>query len=229
MALTRVQAAPKASGTNLVMTFTTPPAVGSAVVVAAVCWGGALPSTCTDNRGHTYTLVTTASNSNPRLGIWFCERVTTTGTPFTVTATTSGGYGTAIEVGGLPVGGTIAVDQFVTATGSSATPSSGLTPALTNADAFGVLVLSMNASLSSLVVDAVTPVWTQDLEDLTFGLATGEVDSRALTGGAGVQQSGGWTANASANWVAALAVFGAVAAPPPAGVEHAFAFIGVPV
>ena len=208
MAITRVQAAPKGTGNPNNITFTTPPAVGSGIIVSIIAWNGTIgAAACTDNRGNSYTRAITVANGAPQVGIYYCPRVLTTGAPFTITFTGAGSYATAIEVSGLAAGEMLAVDRTATSTGTSATPSTGTTAALTGADDLAVIVLSHNTSLSSLVVETVSPPWVQDVEDLTGGYATGESDSRSLTALAGTTQSGSWVCSASSQWAAAIAVF----------------------
>src|SRR5262245_16650586 len=214
MALTRVQAIPEAKGNSSTITLTgfpSAPTVGNAIVVPLLYWGGATSgaTSCSDNQGNTYAAATTLlSNSNAKLIIYYCSRITATGTPFTITITGGSYYvATAIEVTGLS-GNDLVVDAAATASGNSTTPATGSTAALSANDAFLLAGYAYDISLSSSVVQSVTPAWFEEIEDLSWSWAVGEADTRSLTTASGTTQSCTWTlSGSSASWVAALVAF----------------------
>src|SRR5262245_33058433 len=179
MSLTRVQTAPKASGQPATITFSTPPTVGNAIIVASIAWGASAPApSATDNRGNTYTSVLAVANGSPRVAFLYCPKIVATGAPFTITLNYTGQYATAIEVTGLG-SDSLLLDQTASQSSggsSSTTPSTGVTPPITGTDAFAVIAHSLNSSEASITVGAATPAWTQDLEDLSWSWAAGEID-----------------------------------------------------
>lgn len=224
MALTRVQVAPGTSvgGNTSVasVTFTTTPIVGNAIVVPVIFWSAYSNAlTCTDTQGNTYTLVVqSAANVGASVAIFSCNAITATGSPFTVTvhAPTTASYFTftAVEVHDLT-----ALDKTASSTGSSAAPTTGSTAPLgTPSDAIAFIACSVAANMASLTVQALTPPWLQEIQQLSFSShAAGESDDRILYGVGGTTQSGNWTLAPSGTpaWSAAIAVFTGVAAPPP--------------
>ena len=216
--LYRVQATPKGSSSTppVNVTFGTPPALGNGLIVALICWTGAAPVSCVDNRGagvNTYSLATTRVNG-ATVSIFYCAKINATGAPFTITVTSAANWNQAIaiEVGG--VGGGLTLDQVVTAIGTSNAPASGATAALTTAaDSFQVGVFATTAAQSSIVVGTAGGAWTQEFEDLTSSFCPGEVDSRLVAGATGTTPAISWAISGSVAWATALAAFKAL--PPP--------------
>ena len=216
MALTRVQGTGRVSASasaSVALTFATPPTVGNGVVVLAARYQAAGPAiTATDNRGNTYAQAV-AVGPNPVGGtIQYCAKVTTAAAPFTVTLTFAGaltGYweAAAVEVSGVGSTG-LAVDQTASQNATSAAPSSGATPALTASEVLLAGVHAIGANQASLVVQVVSPTWTEEFENLNYSATVaGEGDSRIVTGAAGTTPGISWTASASGTWGAALAAF----------------------
>lgn len=231
--LTRVQATGKVTADSalaVALTFATPPTVGNAVVVPLSLYNTVtVPASCVDNRGNTYTLAKLDAALSPaRAAIYYCPKITTSAAPFTITVTWSAtGYfaATAIEVGGVGAG--LVLDQTATSGATSGTTlTTGTTPALTAAEALLVAVCGINAAAAAIAVESVSPVWTQELEELSFSHAVGEADSRIVTGGLGAPASCSWTRPAGANaWTAVLAAFKSGALPT---VERVDSFIWGP-
>jgi hypothetical protein len=215
MALSRVQVTPKVSGTGTAtLTFSTPPSVGNAIAVLLSLWAADQPPGATDNYGNAYQGIVWQANGNPRIAILVCPTIRATGASFTmtvVTGTAGVAYyaGAAVEVTGL-AGGLFRLDQAASGTGSSATPATGTTAALTGSDVFSVAVFAFGAGLASITVDSVSPAWTQEYEELPFTNVPGEGDSRARSSAVGTTESCGWTCNTSGAWAAAVAAFRAV-------------------
>lgn len=213
MALTRVQAAPKALGNPCNITFPAPPTVGNGLVVAVVAYGSNPANvTCVDNCGNAYWLSASRTQSNPHVALYHCEKIVGTGAPFTITVTGISCFATAIEVAGLGTD-SLVIEKSATQIGTSVTPSTGTTAALTVADVFMVIATSGAAVISSITVETVSPSWVQEAEDTAFLWASGEVDSRELTGVSGTTQSGSWTQNTSGAWVGVIVAYKAGASP----------------
>jgi hypothetical protein len=228
MALTRVQSTGRvtANTTTYTLTFATPPALGSGLLLAAIHYGGALPPTAvTDNRGHTYTRVVQYQNGSSA-AIFLCPAVTGTGAPFTLTVNQGGardGCAVAMEISGGP----LSVEAFTGATGTSTTPATGATAALTAAEVCLLAVHVINTTQGSITVEAVSPVWLQEFEDLSFARIPGEADSRLVTGALASTPSCSWTDTAASTWAAVIAAFSGGAA--PAAVPTAQPFIWGPL
>jgi hypothetical protein len=214
MALTRVQATAKIyyTGTTHILGMSTLPTVGNGLIVLINGWrsgaSSALPTTCTDNRGNTYTLVGTRSNSNAVTGVFVCAKVIASAAPFNLTVTCSLALDSVhqvIEVSGVGAG--LAVDQSVGATGSSTTPATGAAPALTAAETFQVAIHSIASSQGSITIGASTPTWTDEFEELSSGYIAGEAVSRLVSSGAGTTPSASWTDITAAVWSAMLVAF----------------------
>jgi hypothetical protein len=226
MPFTRVQATGKViadSTLSVAATFASPPTVGNAIVVPAVLWGGPAPA-CADNRGNTYSLAIGQVNVSPRVAIFYCAQIATSAAPFTITLSSSpSNYWVvcAVEIGGLG-GGPLLLDQTTSATGGSATPSTGATAALTANGDLLVAVYSVSGSEASITVESVSPAWTQEAEELSFAHAVGESDTRILTAGLGASASCTWTVPVSTGFAAAIAAFKASA------VETAQPFVILP-
>jgi hypothetical protein len=217
MALTRVQATPKANGgavSSLAVTFGTQPVVGNGIAVTLLCGQGTPPpaSSVTDNRGNTYLLALTQGlpTVQTALAVYYCPKITATGTPFTITAAFGGGRDAvllAVEVGGLGAN-SLAVDQTAGAGGTSAAPATGATAALTADEVFLVSALSTNNYAGAYNVESVSPAWTEEVEHVTFSAQSGEVDTRIRTGVVGTTQSCSWVAaGGSVLWGAGLVAF----------------------
>lgn len=205
MAITKVQVTPKnslASGTSNAVTFASPPTVGNSIIVVSIC-GVGTSSTCTDNRGNTYTLV--KSRTEPAIPVivdMFLAPVTTTGSPFTVTCT--GANSSRILVA-YEIGGTLAVDQSAASNTSGTTAVSGTTPAIVASDVFQVAVLGTNSSINTVAV--ASPVWTEDAEEVSVTFAKGESDSRIVTSATGTTPSASWSLNGASFYAAIIVAF----------------------
>jgi hypothetical protein len=188
------------------MTFATPPTVGNAIVVPFVMYSVAVP-TCTDSSGNSYQLVAIKRNGTGAAGVFASRKVAATGSPFTVTI--SGGLdyeACAIEVGGVV--NSLIVDQTTGQTGTSAAPSTGSTTGLSSANVFVVAVAALQANQTAITVEAVTPTWTQELENFNYtATVAGEADSRALTGVQSTPQSCSWTNSTTSAWSAVIVAF----------------------
>lgn len=239
MALARVQATAKVTSSNtatVAIPFTTPPALGSAVIVLVNFWRspgpGPVPNTCTDTRGNTYTLATFQHYSGQAAvtGIFCCPSVTATGAPFTITVTHTSGAGAywvaqAVEYSGVGAG--LVLDRVAGAFGSSSTPATGATAALTGADVVQAASMAIQQSHSFITVGAATPTWTQEFEELASTNIAGEANTRLVSGATGTTPSCGWTTSAVWPWAAAIAVFKVPAALSAA--EQVQTFLVLPV
>jgi hypothetical protein len=213
MALTRVQATPGpyiGSGTAPTRTFTTPPTVGNAIVVAVLSISR-MTTGVTDNKGNAYTLANSWTNAGAQnVAIYYCPAITATGATFTLTATfalSTFNFIVAVEVGGVGAGLTVDQSAGQTIFGAT-TPSTGSTAAVIGAEHFLITGFATGTAQSSITVQSVSPSWTQEAENLTGTTAVaGEIDSRILTGAAGTTQSGSWTTSTNATYVAGLVAF----------------------
>jgi len=210
--MTRVQATPKTYADNLasiVITFSTLPTVGNSIVVPIVAWGGTgfNPSGCTDNRGNTYQQAVISTNFNIKAVVYYCSKVINSTAPFTITVTPlTSTYmtGSAIEFSGE-----LAIDQISSGISPSpdAVPTSGATPPLTVAESLLIAAVGCNTSKGSIIAEVLTPIWTQELEELSNTHAVGETNSRIITNAVGATPSGKWTLSAGDSWAAAIAAF----------------------
>ena len=234
MAYTRVQGTAKvsASGTTTTLpAFGTLPTVGNGLIVCCSLYYNSPPSSIQDTRGNPYTLAKFQGASSGSVAIYYCAKILVSAAPFTITLThPSNQYfvASAIEIGG--VGDGLILDKAVSATGTSAAPSSGTTAALTAAEVFLVAALQLSTSQSFITVQALVPAWTQEYEELAPTNTVGEADSRLLTGALGSTVSATWALSGSGNWTAALAAFkGSGGGGGGGGAEHAHTFVGGPV
>jgi hypothetical protein len=227
MALTRVQATPKATAIatpSVAVTFGTPPTVGNGIVVGITYTTSSAPSGgCTDNRSNTYTLARSqgSTSSGNCVAIYVCAAITATGAPFIVTITHATGkswLAVALEVAG--VGSGLAVDRSVVSSVAVGNPSTGPTGALTAAEVFVVAGAAIGAASSSITVEVVSPTWTEHAEAVASTPVTGELDSRVLTGALGTTTSATWTLGGGAAYAeTALVAFKATAAAAVPGVQ----------
>jgi len=228
--ITRIQATTKGTAfAQAVSTpaFTVPPTLGNAIIVPVTLRGSAsfATATCTDTYGNSYARATTAlqtAGTDTACAIYYCDTVVATGAGFVVTVAGIGGSSScticAIEVNpGTSLG--LGLDQTATGIGTSTTPATAATAPLTAAEVFVVAVHVHETNQASITVEAVTPSWTQEFEQLSSG--PGEADSRRLTGVAGTTTSVSWTLPTTGNWAAALAAFRAVTTAPPTRVTQA--------
>lgn len=210
---TRVQVTPHAQAlatTTVSMTFSSPPTVGNAIVVAFIYYAlGGNTTTCADNRGNTYSSSGANTSGNIGVKIFHCSNVTTSGTPFivTITANTATYFeASAIEVGST--GGNLVVDKTTGSGSGTTTIGTGSTAALTNADVFIVSGFSVTSNQSSITVESVSPSWTQEFEQLSYSTSVaGEIDSRSRTGVSGTTQSCSWTVTTGAPDTSLIVVF----------------------
>jgi len=208
MALARVQATPSqhGDGSSVGLVFASPPAVGNAIVVGVLSYGQDATG-CTDNYGNTYSLAVSRFGVTPRLAVYYCSKVTTSGASFTVTPTwgSTDYLAIAIEISG--VGSGLVVDKTASNTGGGTTPSTGTTAALT---ANNVLLVALHAianTQTSITVESVSPAWTEEAEFLPFSDVPGEIDTRILTSGLGTTASCSWTDTGFGSWNAAIVGF----------------------
>jgi len=201
--------------------FATPPTVGNTIVVLASIFNTNVTSantTCTDNRGNPYGQVGFAKNGAVAVAVFACTAPLVTGSPFTVTLHTTIVGSTFWEACALEVtGGVLAVDQMITQTGTSTTPATGTTAAVTGPDVFVVALHAINANQASITVQTVSPTWLEEVENLNnSATVASESDSRSLTGVGGTTQNCSWTDATLAAYAAAIVAFqGVGAAPPP--------------
>lgn len=218
MALARVQTTGEVLAANQVsvnLTFPAPPTVGNAVVVLINSYRGSggpgFPAGgVTDNRGNAYTQVTFNTNSSGGAGIYYCPKITGTGTPFTITfnsgASLTGFTASAIEVSGITTG--LTVHRLLNVTGTSTTPSTGSTAPILASEVLVAAVVGCVNSVASVTVGVVAPAFTEEHEHITAGSgAVGEADTRIVTTAAGTIQSASWTLGTNQGWIALLAVF----------------------
>jgi hypothetical protein len=209
MALTRVQATPKATvnATSITFTFATPPTVGNGIVVLVSSWSAAFPvNGCTDNRGNIYKQAIARLNSKST-AIYYCEKVTASAAPFSVTVTAASSWfvGLAIEVGGLD--GYVLGHTSISGSGTSTAPNSGTTAALPKDEVLLAAGVAVASAQSSITVATVSPPWTQEFEELTTTYVPCEGDTRIVTGVAGTTTSASWVTTGSAAWAAVLSAF----------------------
>ena len=215
MALARVQATGKVTGdavTSINLTFPSPPTVGNAIVVLVSCrlTVGTTPSAA-DNQGNSYGVAFSRAAAPKNAAILYCPKITATGTPFTITLTQGNlcdWSASAIEVSGVGAG--LIVDQTKGAdTASGTAHATTATAALTVDEVFLASVLALaNVAQASITVEAVSPVWTEEHEELNAGtLGGGEGDSRIVTGALGTTPSCAWTIATSTSSSAAIVAF----------------------
>jgi hypothetical protein len=230
MALTRVRGTGKVesdSGAIFALTFATPPAIGNAVVVLVTAFSGTPGGFlgCVDNRGNSYTLAIAQPNATfPEVAVYYCPVITGSAAPFTVTVTGAGTkfwVASAVEVGGVGTGLTVdrAIGQVTVAQPTTTGPTAPLT---TIADAFLVAVLSINGAEASIVVESVTPAWTEEHEELNFAHAVGEADTRVVPAAAGMTPACTWAVATGRNYAAALVAFAGGASAPPASLASPY-------
>lgn len=196
----RVQATPTrlASGvTSASVTFNTAPRVGDGIVIGVVTSAGDTWTTgASDTFGNTYTV---SKLQGPGIGtgcsaILVCNKVITTGTPFTITVTSS--VAADLMIIAVEVNGELAIDRSIGGAVNSTTPTIN-TATLTNNTAFVMQVISIWAAQTSITATAAnpaSPAWNEESEKLT-GVVAGEIDTRILSGMSGVLTSCNWTLN----------------------------------
>lgn len=192
------------SATTSAFSFT--PTVGNRIVVAVWTWAGSAPSisSVTDNKGNTYSLVTSQVGSGGATIICaiYSAPVTVTGSGFQVTATVSPGTSSidlvAVEVANLA---TTPLDQTTSNTsGSNVTSgSSGTTSTTTYGRevAFGIIVTDAAGTVSA---GSGTSIYMDNGSTYTTGQFVYK-----LVSGIGTQ-SFGWTF-ASARYASVIATF----------------------
>jgi hypothetical protein len=169
MALSRVQTTPKITGASVdrvAAIFTTPPTVGNGIIVLATEWGGGAPSGASDNYGNAYTVGPTFAFAGiPRVSVLYCPKITASGAGFTVTPVDGFTYWTVVAIEVAGVAGGLVLDQFKTQGGTSTTPATGLTPALTADEVFLVALHALNSGQISITVETVSPAWVRSLKN----------------------------------------------------------------
>lgn len=234
MALARVQSsavARAAASSSFAIPLATPPTLGNGLLVLVNMYrggSGVVPASCTDNKGNTYTLAVAQGNFDSSCAIFYCPAVVATGASFTVTATSAytGAYwvGLVVEVSGVGTG--LVVDQTAGAGGTSSTPATGATAALTASEAFLAAIHGITTSQSSITVGSASPAWTQEFEELPNTHIPGEADTRIVSSAAGTTVSCSWTDSTSSQWSAVIVAFKAGVASGPTLVATASASPG---
>lgn len=212
MALSRVQGTGKVeagSVTSLAFTYGATPATGNALAVVIFCFSAAgTPfgvSGASDNQGNTWARAATTDNGSHHSAVYYCSKVITTGSPFTVTIAVTGGVafivGAAMEFTGT---GGLTLDQTGINTGTSASPSVTTSGSITSANELLLAVHAIGANQASITAPG---GWTQEVEELNFSsFEAGEGDSEIISAASGTQ-SITWTDASSAAWAATIATF----------------------
>lgn len=224
MAFTRVQgksARGSSNGNTVSVTFNSTPTAGNLIIVQAIGSrvSGSFTFTVSDNKGNTYNQAAlSALNDRGRSGIFYAYNIASSAT-FTVTCKDTDFPATTpantIEIAISEWSGFGASDPVAlntTGTGSGTSVSTGTTAAAPENNCVIAAVFTSRNDGGSSTVDAETPAWTQEFEDLA-DFPSGEADTRIVT--AGGTQSCHWTTSSSVNWSAALAVFVEAAPHPP--------------
>lgn len=219
--LYRVQATGRKSAsavTSVVLTFATPPAVGSGLIVTVVGWrdGGNTglfsPTGCSDNRGHTYLRAITKESPvhYNATAIYYLPKVTASASPFTLTITVVGATyfeAAAIEVGGLGAG-VLTLDQVAGQTGNSTAPTTTASPAVTADEVFVAAVHTITTNQGSNIVAVLSPPWVVEFVNLdSVSTIGGQGDTRVRGSALGTTQVGNWTVTSASEWAAVIAAF----------------------
>jgi hypothetical protein len=219
MAFARVQATGKIrvdGGASISLTLGSAPVVGNALVVIVLAsgtrnWAAGM---CTDNRGNTYALASSRPGdfvNSP--AIYFCSKLSTTGTPFIVTVSPAFGtidlIASAVEFSG--VGSGLEIHRATNSGGSGVAPNTGALPAVTIANTIDVAAMSIAAAQTAVTVDA---GWTEELEELPASpYFPCEADTRINSVAPTTHVS--WTCDGSGFWASARAMFNEIPFVPP--------------
>lgn len=206
-------------GSSISSTFSTPPAVGSGIIVMVAGRKNSGPmvfGACTDNRGNTYSVAvpirSIPANTNYAITMYYCPRVTVGGAPFTITVTGTGIDNTfgisAVEVTGLE-GGILNPARAGSEITSSTTSPLAATHTNLTGEAFTAAFFLRIGSTTSIAVESVIPAWTQELEqlnDVANSSIVVEFDTRVKTF-ADEQVTCRWTTANAAFCATAIAAF----------------------
>jgi hypothetical protein len=224
VAFTRVQGTAKTSAFSdtLNITMGSTPTVGNAIIIPVLTPAGAGYSSAraTDNQGsykNNYVVVSPGTKT----AIIFCPYVYVASGTFTITVsglpfTTN--ISNALEVSGGGAAG-ILPNQTVQNSGTSTTPNTGTTAALTDNNIFAVVSHGIAAGQASIAVAA---GWTEEIEDLSNG---GESDYQIFTTASGSTISCSWTDASSASWSALLVAFAPAGTAGGGGGEFSAAYV----
>lgn len=209
-----------APASQIQLTFSTPPAVGSGIIVmmsghkdtAGMTFG-----TCTDNRGNAYSIAIAqrriVTNGESAIIMYYCPRVTSSSGPFTITITSDGVNdhafeGCAVEVTGLDGGILNPARAGSEVTTVTSTPLAAVHTNLTG-EAFVAAFFLRFGGTASIVVETASPAWIQEYEELdgTWNVSNcGEGCTRVKTF-ADEAVNCRWTTANGANCVTGIAAF----------------------
>jgi hypothetical protein len=216
MAITKQQTTTKFRVTNsspATGTFVSPPVEGELITVAFWGWSQPrwMPQDVTDNQGNSYSLAAVAQNNSgsSHTAIWWAVSGPVTGSfIITINPEEKGNfYGAGCATSwSSTLGNTWRPDARARATGSSTTPAPGTTGTLDVADQVVIAAFSITTTQASITVGVVSPVLTEDAEELSFATyVPGEANSRIVA--ATTAQSPSWTCASSGQWAAVVCTF----------------------
>jgi len=219
MAITRGQTTGKlrtATAGSLAGSMGGTPQSGSLVVVAVWAADGIHWATgdVTDNQGNTYYRACALSRpaAGSSVAIYYAEGVVSSGT-FTITVNPANHGNTEFVMVATEFYGSVAtrvrlLDRTHVNAASGTAVALGPTSALNMTEALVFCAFVIDVSQASIVVESVSPSWTQEAEELDTGTyIAGEAVSRVVS--AGGAQSCNWTAASSSQWIAVMACFSA--------------------
>jgi len=222
MAIQRIRAASTAGttggGGSIDVSFGALPAAGNMVAVLVWAYQSSIAfatNGVSDNQGNTYTRAAVRVQSGSgavACAIYYCLSIGSPSGTFTVSIA-GGGTGSLYAsaaimefsgVGGLE--GVAVIDE----TGASVNPAT-VTRSVSAASGLALAVLTEIVTQASITVEALSPTWTEEVEQLSYATyVPGEGNSRITTIGTG-NYTANWTNATACAYAAALAVFTAAA------------------
>lgn len=200
MPILKIQTSPIGTATasaTCAVTFATPPVVGNAIILGIISSAGdGSITSVVDNKSNTYVL---DKLQPPGIGtgisaIYSCKKIASSGASFTITVNSSPAADLMIRA--IELNGEAVIDRTIGGAANTTAPTI-TTPTLTNAEVFVMQCISIWAAQTTITATAAnpaSPAWTEEAEKLT-GVVAGQIDSRILTGMAGVATSCNWTTN----------------------------------
>jgi hypothetical protein len=190
------------------LSFDSLPSAGSTVIVLFQAYQAGLTlaaDAVADNQSNTYTRAAShVQATDYGVAVYHCLSVGSPSGTFTVTLTAGGtgacqGILTILEYTGIDA------LEGATATGSGLGAPT-VTRAVGTASALQVAICGTVANQSSLVVNTLSPAWTEEAEQLSSSYVPGESNSRLSDIGTG-NFTAAWTPSSENIWFAAVAVY----------------------
>lgn len=223
MAIAIVQTTAKQTGNGVTtLNFSiTGVTAGSTIFVPLVTFTGTFGISVSDATDGKYTRDFTHANGNSCVSLYRLDNASAGSHSITIDHPSGGIYikTCAIEASSS---GPLLMDTNSVAGGSSTTPSSGATNDTVIADELLIAIVSTPVSQASITVAVTSPVWVQEMEELSATVQAGEIDTKIVSSTG--SYTADWTLASTGQWAALICTYAESGGGGGGGGEHSAVF-----